>query len=199
VLTVCHCDEVEVDEDEALGFPVDTASWLRGPMNVSVRRNAFSKARDGPRVARSGWRCGPHRKGSRPNADDARLGEVKQARSTSEALEQRGPNAAERVEGRRRAKGNTGEKNSLRRAGQAGPVRSTVCAREQDRTERRSLQRSLHHVTIDRPREAFLQLRKKGTPFASDVPRGRGRLLGFRRIHGVLPGLGATFRRLVRP
>jgi RNA-directed DNA polymerase len=81
------------------------------------------------------------------------------------------PSAAERVEGRGPAKGNTDEQNALR------TQRRAVCApsaldrvRQKAKQDRKAkFTALLHHVTLDRLRGAFLQLQKKAAPGVDGV------------------------------
>jgi RNA-directed DNA polymerase len=79
--------------------------------------------------------------------------------------------AAERVEGRGLAKGNTDEQNALRTQRRAVSAPSALDrVRQRARQDRKAkFTTLLHHVTVDRLREAFLQLRKKAAPGVDGV------------------------------
>lgn len=80
-----------------------------------------------PGVAPGGWCRGPHREGRRRDADDARLAEVGQARSTDEGLEQCG---AVRCGGGRGKGHGQGEHGRAKRTPDAEPDRRCAqCAR----------------------------------------------------------------------
>jgi group II intron reverse transcriptase/maturase len=81
------------------------------------------------------------------------------------------PSAAERVEGRGLAKGNTDEQNAPRTQ-----RRTVVAPNALDRVRQRASKDRkakfttlLHHVTVDRLREAFLQLQRKAAPGVDGV------------------------------
>jgi RNA-directed DNA polymerase len=78
--------------------------------------------------------------------------------------------AAERAEGRGLAKGSTGEQNALRTQSRAGVLSALDRVRKRARQDRKAkFTTLLHHVTVDRLREAFLQLRRKASPGVDGV------------------------------
>ena len=141
----------------------------RAPPSRGMRaapRGRRPRARAEPLCARTGrsprcpprWCGGPRREGQRPNADDERPGEVGQARSTDEAAEQSRDRRRRRwwregawPRGTRASKTRPGH-----RAGPARPVRSTVYVKQQEGDRKAKFTALLHHVTVDRLREAYL-------------------------------------------
>ena len=81
------------------------------------------------------------------------------------------PSAAEGVEGRGLAKGNTDEQNAHRTQSRELSAPSALDrVRKRARQDRKAkFTTLLHHVTVDRLREAFLQLRKKASPGVDGV------------------------------
>ncbi len=79
--------------------------------------------------------------------------------------------AAEMVEGRGLAKGNVVEQNALRTQSREARAHSALDrVRQKARQDRKAKFTTLfHHVTIDRLREAYLQLRKKAAPGVDGV------------------------------
>jgi group II intron reverse transcriptase/maturase len=81
------------------------------------------------------------------------------------------PSAAERVEGRGLAKGNTDGQNALRTQRRAvGAPSALDRVRQKARQDRNAkFTALLHHVTVDRLRKSFLQLQKKAAPGVDGV------------------------------
>lgn len=80
------------------------------------------------------------------------------------------PSAAEVVEGRGLAKGNMGQQNASRTQSRSGAHSALDRVRQAARRDRNAkFTALLHHVTVDRLREAFLQLHKKAAPGVDDV------------------------------
>ena len=118
-----------------------------------------------PRAARRRWRGGPRREGEEPHADDARPWEVGQPRSTDEAAEQSRGTGGGGGGGKAADQGEHGTANTPRTQSRisARPMRWTVCGKQHEGTGSR-FTALLHHVTLDRLREAFLALSKKAAP-----------------------------------
>jgi hypothetical protein len=81
------------------------------------------------------------------------------------------PSAAERVEGRGLAKGNTDEQNAPRTQRRTvGAPNALDRVRQRASKDRKAkFTTLLHHVTVDRLREAFLQLQRKAAPGVDGV------------------------------
>jgi group II intron reverse transcriptase/maturase len=82
--------------------------------------------------------------------------------------------AAERVEGRGLAKGNTGEQNALRTQSRDGAPSALDRVRQRAKQDRKiRFTTLLHHITLDRLRDAFLHLQKKAAPGVDGVTWGQ--------------------------
>jgi RNA-directed DNA polymerase len=78
--------------------------------------------------------------------------------------------ATEGVEGRGRAKGNTGRQNAPRTQSRVGAPSALDRVREVARRDRKTRFTALfHHLTIDRLREAFFSLKKEAAPGVDGV------------------------------
>jgi RNA-directed DNA polymerase len=117
------------------------------------------------------WTRRPRREGRRPQSGDARAWEVGQLHTTDETTEQGGVTCAEVVEGRGLTKENTLQQNTRRTQGRNQRVPSALERVRQvavrDKGERFSA--LLHHVTVDRLRDAFLAIRKNAAPGVDGV------------------------------
>jgi RNA-directed DNA polymerase len=91
------------------------------------------------------------------------------------------PSAAEGVEGRGLAKGNTDEQNAHRtQSREVGTPSALDRVRKRARQDRKAkFTTLLHHITVDRLREAFLQLRKKASPGVDGVTWEHGWIVKF--------------------
>lgn len=146
-----------------LGRPCAVAD----PMHV---RNLLGREPGGPHVAYRRWSDGTRRKGRRPNTGDVRPGEVGQARSTDETAEQRRRPAAEVVEGRGLAKGNTDEQNAPWTPSRTSAPSAHDRVREAAaRNKGMRFTAPLHHVDVDRLRTAFRTLKKDAAPAVDGV------------------------------
>jgi hypothetical protein len=90
------------------------------------------------------------------------------------------PSAAERVEGRGLAKGNTDEQNAPRTQRRTvGAPNALDRVRQRASKDRKAkFTTLLHHVTVDRLREAFLQLQRKAAPGVDGISPSLSRVAG---------------------
>jgi RNA-directed DNA polymerase len=117
-----------------------------------------------------GWHRRPHRQGRSRNPMMHGQGKSDRPVVPTKPPNKAGTSAAEVVEGRGLAKGNMGQQNAPRTQCRSSAPSALDRVRQAARKDRKArFTALLHHVTVDRLRDAFFSLKKKAAPGVDGV------------------------------